>query len=107
MADRTRPDAMAGGNDVVAVDNYAARKPAMHRIVAQQMRIGLDRPEIVERHDFDIASSTLHDGAQHEASDASKAVDRNAYCHSLSLRHARAASEAVDCISVSTHPATL
>ena len=47
------------------------------RIVAQQMRVGLDRPEIVDADDLDILAPAFGDRAQHKAADAAEAVDGN------------------------------
>ena len=49
----------------------------MHAVIAQQMGVGLDRAQIVDRHDFDVAASRFHDRPQHQPADAAKAVDRN------------------------------
>ena len=56
----------------------------MHGIIAQQMRVGFHRAQIVQRHHFDVAAPAFHDGAQHKTPDAAKAVDRNADCHVFS-----------------------
>ena len=53
----------------------------MHAVEAQQMRVGLDRPEIVDRDDFDVLAAGFHDGAQHVAPDAAETVDRHPYRH--------------------------
>ncbi len=48
----------------------------MDGIVAQQMRIGLDRAEVVDRHDLNIIAPRFDDRAQHVPTDPAKAVDR-------------------------------
>jgi hypothetical protein len=47
------------------------------------MGVGLDRPQIVQRHNLDIGPPGLDDGPQHIAPDAPKAVDRDLHCHFL------------------------
>src|ERR1043166_4333720 len=53
----------------------------MHRIEAQQMRVGLDRPKIVDADHLDVGAAGFGDGAQDIAADAAKPVDRNPDCH--------------------------
>ena len=50
----------------------------MHGIEAQQMRIGLDRREIVDGDDLDVPAVCFDDGAQHVAADAAESVDGDA-----------------------------
>jgi len=47
----------------------------VYGIEAQQMRIGLDRGEIVDAHDLDIGTPRFGDGPQHVAPDAAEPVD--------------------------------
>ena len=51
------------------------REAAVHAVVAQQVRVGLDGAEIVDRDDLDIGAAGLDDGAQDDAADAAKPVD--------------------------------
>src|ERR1700691_2090239 len=52
------------------------------------MGVGFDRPQIVDRHDFEVAPAALHDRPQYQAPDAPEAVDRYANGHSYLLaRH--------------------
>ena len=53
----------------------------MHRIEAQQMRVGFHRTEIVDRHDLDVAAPRFNDGAQHVAADATESVDGDSNRH--------------------------
>ena len=55
-------------------------KPPVHRIIPEQVRIGFDRPKIVDRHDFDVGSPAFNDGTQDVASNSAKPVD----CHTYS-----------------------
>jgi hypothetical protein len=50
-------------------------------IVAQQVRVGLDGPEVVDGDNLDVGASALHDRAQHVAADASEPVDCNSHGH--------------------------
>ena len=56
--------------------------------VAQQVRVGLDRSEIVDGEDFDILAVRLDGGAQNVAADAAKSVDGNANRHFPGLLYA-------------------
>src|SRR5215813_12672624 len=48
------------------------------------MRVGLDRPEVVDADHLDILAAGLGDGTQHVAADAAKPVDCDPNCHSIS-----------------------
>ncbi len=67
--------------DRVAVDGHGAGEAAVHGIEAQQVRIGLDRAEVVDADNLDVLAAGLGDGAQHIAADTPKPVDRDADCH--------------------------
>ena len=54
------------------------REAAVHAVEAQQVGVGLDRAEIVDRHDLDVVAAGFDDGAQHVAADAAEPVDRDA-----------------------------
>ncbi len=49
--------------DRVAIDRDRAGEAAVHRIVAKQVGVGLDRAEIVDGDDPDIRTPALGDGA--------------------------------------------
>ncbi len=70
--------------DGVALDRDLAGKAAVHEVVAQQVRIGLDRRQIVYGDDFDIVAVGFDDGTQNIAADAAKPVDGNANRHLIS-----------------------
>ena len=57
----------------------------MHRIESQQMRIGFDRPEVVDGDHLDVAAAGFGDGPQHVAADAAKPVDCDPDCHIVLL----------------------
>ena len=44
----------------------------MHAVVAQQVRVGLDRAEIVDGDDLDVLALGFSDGAQDVAADAAE-----------------------------------
>ena len=67
---------------VAALDR--AGKTAVDRIVAQQVRIGRHRPQVVDRHNLDVAAAMLGDGAKNKAADAAEAVDGDADGHGVS-----------------------
>ena len=69
----------------VAVDRHGAGEAAMDAVEAQQMGVGLDRTEIVDRHDFDVLAAGFDDRAQDVAADAAEAVDRDPDGHVQSL----------------------
>ena len=81
VLDRRDLDRPAPGVDRVAGDRHLVRKAAMHRVVAQQMGVGLDGAEIVDRHDLEVGAAGLDDIAQHVAPDASESVDRHSQSH--------------------------
>ena len=64
IAHRRHLDRAGADIDGVAIDLDFALVAAMHRIIAQEMRIGLDRAEIVDGDDLDIRASALGNGAQ-------------------------------------------
>ena len=53
----------------------------MHRVEAQQMRVGFDRAQIVDADHFDILAAGFGDGAQDVAADAAEPVNGNADSH--------------------------
>ena len=71
----------AAGIDGVAGDGHFVRKPAVHGIVAQQVRIGFDRSEVVGGHHLDVGAARFDDRAQDVAPDPPEAVDCDPYCH--------------------------
>ncbi len=74
-------DLVAGGDHILAIHAHLGRKAAMHAVIAQQMGVGLDRTQIVDSHDFDVAASRFHDRPQNQPSDAAKAIDCNTKRH--------------------------
>jgi hypothetical protein len=57
----------------------------MHGVEAQQMRIGLDRPEIVDGDDLDVLATGFRGGAQHETTNPPKPVYCNPNSHASLL----------------------
>ena len=74
-------DGAVADADGVALDRHSPREAAVHRVVTQQMRVGLDRSQVVDADDLDIGASRLGDGAQDVAADAAEPVDGNADSH--------------------------
>ncbi len=79
-------DGAVADADGVALDRDLAGEAAVHAVVAQQMRVGLDRPQIVDADDLDVLAPALGDGAQDVAADAAKPVDGYADCHDCRSR---------------------
>jgi len=67
--------------DAVASDRDRAREAAVSAVVAEQVGVGFDRAQVVDRHHLDVAPPMLDDGAQHQPADAAKAVDGDAKGH--------------------------
>ncbi len=62
------------------------REAAVHAVEAQQMRVGLDRAEIVDGDDVDVLAAGFVDGAHDVAADAAKSVDGNSDSHVILLQ---------------------
>ena len=95
-------DCAVAAIDRVALDRHLAGEAAMHGVVAQQMRIGLDRGEIVHGDDLDILAPSLDHGAQDIAADAAEAVDGYANRHAFLVIGAKLA--AVRAVGVGWRP---
>ena len=67
--------------DLVAVDGHFMREAAVHAVIAEQMRVGLDRAEVVDGDDVDVLAAGFVDRAQDVAADAAKSVDGNSDGH--------------------------
>jgi hypothetical protein len=67
--------------DRVAGDLHFTVEAAVYRVEAEEVGIGLDRAEIVDRHDLDVLAAGFHDGAQYIAADAAEAIDCNTNSH--------------------------
>ena len=67
--------------DPVVARGDRAGEAAVDAVVFQQVGIGGDRPQIVDRHHLDVATAMLDDRAQDEAADAAKAIDGDADGH--------------------------
>ena len=74
-------DGAVADTDGIALHCHCAGETAVYAVVAQQMRVSLDRAEIVDADDFDILALCFGDGAQHVAADASEPVDGNTHSH--------------------------
>ena len=66
-----------GGADVqrVALELGLAREAAVHAVVAEQMRVGGGRRQVVDRHHLDVVAALLGQRPQDVAADPAEAVD--------------------------------
>ncbi len=55
----------------------------MHAIVAQQVRVGFHRAEVVDTDDLDVLAPGFDDGAQDVTADAAEAINTNTNGHVL------------------------
>ncbi|XUJ37636.1 hypothetical protein ACQ5SK_26455 [Bradyrhizobium japonicum] len=53
----------------------------MDAVEAKEMRVGLDRAEVVDADDLDVLAAGLGNSTQDVAADAAKTVNSNADCH--------------------------
>src|SRR5690349_16755753 len=67
--------------DRVAFDRHWRGETPVNRIVAQQMRIGFHRRQVVHGDDFDVAAFRLDNGAQNIAPNPAKSIDDNTHGH--------------------------
>jgi hypothetical protein len=74
-------EAVFAGGDRVAVDGHFAGELAVHAVEAQQMRVGLDRAEVVDGNDVDVGAAGFIDRAHDVAADTAKSVDCNSDSH--------------------------
>src|SRR5690606_34331449 len=81
IADRRNLETLAVRDDRVAIDLHLARKAAMYRIVAEEMRIGFDRSKIVDGDDLDILASRFQDCPDDIAADPAKSIDSYPHSH--------------------------
>src|SRR5271166_287402 len=72
----------------IAVDLHLVREPPMHTVEAQEMGVGLHRPQIIDGHNLNVLAAGLYDRAQNKPPDAAKAVDRYLRDHFQSPPHA-------------------
>src|ERR1700733_5373923 len=82
IALREHADAIAVDDHRIALDAYFPREPAVHRVVARQVRIGLRVTQIIDGDDLDLAGALgVVQSAQNVAADAAVAVDSNLDWH--------------------------
>jgi hypothetical protein len=72
--------AAPGVKPVLASRNFV-RLATVHSVIAEQVRIGFDRAEIVDADDLDLAARMLHRRAEDQPPNAAKTVDRHPYRH--------------------------
>ena len=78
-------DRAAADVDAAVLGLHLAAERPVHGVVAQEMRVGFDRAEIVDADDLDVAAVVLDDGAQDQTPDAPEAVDGDPDSHDTSL----------------------
>ena len=81
IADRRDLDLAEAAVDPVLAGGHRAGKPAVDAVVAQQVGVGLDRAEVVDRHHLDVLAAMFDDRAQDEPADAAETVDGDANGH--------------------------
>ena len=87
--DRRHFDLVGADRDCVAGNRHGVREAAMDAVEAQQMGVGLNRPEVVDGDHFDVRAARLIDGAQNIAPDAPEPVDRDTNRHVFLLKSKR------------------
>ena len=86
ILDRRDLELLLADGDRVAVDLHFMRKAAVNAVVAQKMRVGLDRAEIVDGNHIDVLAAGFIDRAHDVAADAAKSVDCNSDGHVILLQ---------------------
>jgi hypothetical protein len=81
VLDRRHLDRAAADIHRVAGDFDLVREAAVHRVEAQEMRVGLDRREVVDGDDFDILAAGFDNGAQDVAPNAPETIDGDTNRH--------------------------
>ncbi len=59
VLDRRHLHAVTRGGDDIAIHRHGGGEAAMDAVIAQQMGVGLDRTQIVDRHHFDVAATPI------------------------------------------------
>jgi hypothetical protein len=76
-------------NDTFAVGTIAGGnltgETPVHAVVFEEMRIGRDGAEVIDRDDLNVLALGLVRRAQDQPANAAKAVDRNSDCHEFVL----------------------
>ena len=81
VLDRGDLELLLADGDGIAVNLHLMREAAVHAVVAKQVRIGLDRAEIVDGDHVDVLAAGFIDRAHDVAADAAKSVDCNSDSH--------------------------
>src|SRR4029078_13472112 len=76
-------DRPVSATDRVSFDGHLAGEAAVHAVVAQQVRVGFNRTEVVDANDFNVLATGFGNGAKDIAPDAPKPVNANTDCHEL------------------------
>ena len=100
ILDRGHLDLVAVDHHRVALDRDLVRKAPVHAVVAQEVRVGLDRTEIVDRDDLDVLAARFQNSAQHQPPNAAEAVDRYLGNHRMSPLRRSAHEMAADACTI-------
>ena len=107
VADRRDGDGAATDVDAVIGGRNLDGKPAMDRVELQQMGIGFDRTQVVDRHHLDIGASRFNDGAQDVTANPAKSVDGDFDSHDVpshrKMNGRRYVRSAAPCVSVTAN----
>ena len=83
ILDRRHLDLMAVDDHRVALDLDLVRKAPVDAVVAQEMRVGLHRAQIVDGDDLDVLAARLQNSTQHQPPNPAEAIDRYLGNHRL------------------------
>ena len=81
ILDRCHLEFAVANADGVALNLYLAGEAAVHGIISQKVRVGLDRPEVIDRDHLDILAAAFDDGPENVAADAAESVDGDVNGH--------------------------
>ena len=83
ILDRGDLDLVAVDHDRVALDFDLVGKPPVDAVVAQEVRVGLHRAQIVDGDDLDVLAARFQNSAQHQPPNPAEAIDRYLGNHRL------------------------
>jgi len=80
-ADRPVGAAAVADDERIVLHGDLAGEAAVHAVIAEEVGVGLDTAEIVDRHRLEVVAPAFDEGAQHQPSDPAKPVDGNFQRH--------------------------
>ncbi len=83
VLDRGDFDLARAGVDPILAGLHFAGETAVNAVETEQVGVGLDGAQIVDRHNFEVGAPGFDDGAQDVAPDASETVDGHLHAHVL------------------------